>query len=176
MGRRKDFRSEIENTGIIYGASINLYNFLRLRGIPKKVAVQRASKIDKTFKRVAKENYDSGKKVYKRPGDGNCFLTTACTSAEGLPDDCYELQTLRRFRDTRLLQTEAGRSLVKRYYQIAPGIVTGVNALPNSSAIWTGLFHRDIKTAVDLVSRGSYEEAVNHYKSMVERMACLVGN
>ena len=41
------------------------------------------------------------------PPEG-CFITTACCEALGLDDDCFELRTLRRYRDQVLAKT-AGR-------------------------------------------------------------------
>ena len=40
--------------------------------------------------------------VYKGDTSGGCYLTSACMYSKGLPDDCYELETLRNFRDTWL--------------------------------------------------------------------------
>ena len=37
--------------------------------------------------------------IYKGNDSGGCFLTSACTEARGLPDDCHELTVLRSFRD-----------------------------------------------------------------------------
>ena len=37
--------------------------------------------------------------IYKGNDSGGCFLTSACTEARGLPDDCHELTVLRAFRD-----------------------------------------------------------------------------
>lgn len=46
-------------------------------------------------------------------GSGWCFLTTACCKYKGLPDDCAELETLRRFRDNYL----KGRNTVRSLYE-----------------------------------------------------------
>ena len=37
-------------------------------------------------------------KQFKERGSssGGCFLTTACCDYKGLPDDCYELETMRK--------------------------------------------------------------------------------
>ena len=42
-------------------------------------------------------------------------------------DDCYEMQVMRRFRDEYLMQTDEGRSIIKDYYEVAPGIVMILN-------------------------------------------------
>ena len=58
----------------------------------------------------------------------SCFITTACCDLIGLPDDCWELRTLRQFRDKVMLPTEDGRADVARYYRLAPQILRAMHA------------------------------------------------
>ncbi len=60
------------------------------------------------------------------PPSGGCFLTAACCGLVGLPDDCVELTTLRRFRDGVMMATAGGRADVARYYALAPAILTEI--------------------------------------------------
>ena len=60
-------------------------------------AVQRKDELAKSF----------DEKKCTPPAQG-CFLTTACCEVLGLSDDCFELRTLRRYRD-RVLHRHAGR-------------------------------------------------------------------
>src|SRR5690606_13403351 len=46
----------------------------------------------------------------------DCFLTSACCTVIGLGDRCWELETLRRFRDGWLSSFAAGRGDIARYY------------------------------------------------------------
>lgn len=62
------------------------------------------------------------------PGEG-CFLTTACCEVLGLPDDCFELETLRRYRDLVLAASPQGREDVALYYRLAPAMLA---ALPEA--------------------------------------------
>jgi hypothetical protein len=62
------------------------------------------------------------------PGEG-CFLTTACCEALGLPDDCFELEALRRYRDLVLAASPQGREDIALYYRLAPAILA---ALPEA--------------------------------------------
>ena len=58
-----------------------------------------------------------------------CYLTTACVDAMEFPDDCLELQTMRRLRDEYILPNiENGRKIVEEYYAKAPQIVSAINA------------------------------------------------
>lgn len=49
-----------------------------------------------------------------------CCFTNACLIAKGLPDNCFELETLRRFRDNELLKTNEGKDLVNKFYKNHP--------------------------------------------------------
>lgn len=52
-----------------------------------------------------------------------CFITTACCEVLGLDDDCFELRTLRRYRDEVLAKQPSGAALIARYYALAPTIL-----------------------------------------------------
>ena len=56
------------------------------------------------------------------PPEG-CFITTACCEALGLDDDCFELRTLRRYRDDVLANKPGGMADIAAYYQLAPLIL-----------------------------------------------------
>lgn len=62
------------------------------------------------------------------PGEG-CFLTTACCELLGLPDDCFELEALRRYRDRVLAVSPGGREDIALYYRVAPCVLA---ALPDA--------------------------------------------
>jgi hypothetical protein len=51
-----------------------------------------------------------------------CFLTTATCEEVGLDDDCWELRTLRKFRDGWLARHDRGATDIARYYREAPAI------------------------------------------------------
>ena len=50
----------------------------------------------------------------------SCYLTSACTEARGLPDDCAELTALRAFRDSYVRSQPEGESDIQHYYAVAP--------------------------------------------------------
>ena len=56
------------------------------------------------------------------PPEG-CFITTACCETLGLADDCFELRTLRRYRDEVLAKQPGGRQEIAAYYRLAPQIL-----------------------------------------------------
>jgi hypothetical protein len=57
------------------------------------------------------------------PPAKGCFLTTACCEVLGLPDDCFELRTLRRYRDETLPAMPGGNAAIAAYYGLAPSIL-----------------------------------------------------
>lgn len=110
----------------------------------------------------------------KGSGPPRCYLTTACIDAMDLPDNCFELETLRGFRDKVLLPEPSGRKAVEEYYQVAPDIVQGINEQSGSKGVWQSTY-RDIRTAIGLIFRGDFNGAFNHYKDMTERLKSIAG-
>jgi hypothetical protein len=100
-------------------------------------------------------------------GGGLCFITTAVCKADGKPDDCDELETLRWFRDNVLLKHPLGPDLVNLYYRMAPEIVRKIDAKDSSDAIYKLLRDRFILPAVKAVNEGDNQRAFNIYASMV---------
>ncbi|XSG81129.1 MAG: CFI-box-CTERM domain-containing protein [Methyloligella sp. ZOD6] len=72
-----------------------------------------------------------------------CFLTTACCDALGLPDNCFELATLRRYRDRILAATPEGREAIADYYRLAPPLLSALQG-PERSSRLLGLYWRYI--------------------------------
>lgn len=99
---------------------------------------------------------------------GGCYLTTACVEYKGLEDDCYELTTLRAFRDNYITKKDNGASEVLKYYETAPEIVECINKTSNKKEIYEGIYNEVIAPCVDLIEKGQNEEAYIKYKSMVE--------
>ena len=75
-------------------------------------AVQRKDELAKSF----------DEKKCTPPAKG-CFLTTACCEVLGLSDDCFELRTLRRYRDRVLIAMPGGHAALAAYYLVAPSIL-----------------------------------------------------
>ncbi|MGC9311039.1 MAG: CFI-box-CTERM domain-containing protein, partial [Candidatus Aenigmatarchaeota archaeon] len=101
---------------------------------------------------------------------GGCYLTTACTVAEGLPDDCYQLQVLREVRNNTLMRDSEGRRLVASYYALDPKIVGAINKRRDAREIW-GNVCTDINVAASLAMSGMSQEAIKHYEWMTSRLA-----
>lgn len=112
------------------------------------------------------------KKAFK---SGGCFITTAVTKAKGLPDDCAELQLLRKFRDDYMLTTEEGKALVATYYAIAPIIVAKLDMSPVKASIYARLDSLFIQPALHRIGSGEFDVALGIYTALVLEAAKLAG-
>ncbi len=106
---------------------------------------------------------------YRDSGNGNnssCFLTSACVEYLGKPDDCEELQTLRKFRDEKLKFMEGGEELIQEYYRVAPTIVGKIDASPDKASYYDYIYGC-ITKCMERIQANDDAEALNLYKNMV---------
>lgn len=106
--------------------------------------------------------------VTENSGSG-CFITTACVTSKGLPDDCHELQVLRNFRDAYVASQPNGQELIGEYYRTAPLIVERINRLDNAGELYGALF-QDIKKAVDFIEQKNEAAAFALYCNVVNEL------
>lgn len=106
---------------------------------------------------------------------GGCFLTTACCEYKGLPDDCYELTTLRYLRDSYMKKSLVGSKLVDLYYDIAPDIVEKINLLDNKKEIYQEIY-QEIQKIVILIEDTKYSDAVEKYIDIMLELDRKVNN
>jgi hypothetical protein len=98
-----------------------------------------------------------------------CFLTTACVTYRNLPDNCEELTVLREFRDNYMRGLPTGESLIKVYYEAAPGIVAGINRSPRRRDIYEELYCI-LRKCVDAIKAGKNALALKVYMEMVLKL------
>ena len=108
--------------------------------------------------------------IYKGNDPGGCFLTSACVEAKKLSDDCYELRTLRDFRDNYLRNTENGQYEIAEYYFVAPQIVAAIKARKNATAIWETIYNDMVKPCIEMIEQGNNEGAHFLYRKMVKQL------
>lgn len=113
-----------------------------------------------------------GKRYGKNPDDDNCFITTACVQHYNLVDNCYQLTTLRRFRDSYLQNTVSGNNLIKQYYSIAPQLVALLNQHPDKNNLFKDIFEQ-INFACTLIEQNKNEEAKKLYVKIVSQLLKL---
>lgn len=103
-------------------------------------------------------------------GSDPCYLTTACMvyMADKFDDHCFELTTLRRFRD-EYMKVKYPQD-VKEYYRIAPGLVEKINARPDAKDIYNKIYNDLILPAIQAYENGQLEETQRIYKSYTQRL------
>lgn len=114
------------------------------------------------------KNYDYDDcPIYKGNDTSGCFLTSACVEAMGLPDDCYELTTLRGFRDEYLAKLDRGQCEIAYYYHVAPGIVERIKKSTNANAILEQIYNDLIIPCVKLIEQKENEKAHSKYREYI---------
>ncbi len=102
-------------------------------------------------------------------GSGGCFMTTACCEFMGLSDDCYELTTMRKFRDEYLVNKNYGKQLIATYYSRAPKIVDRINAMECKEKIYRYIYSQ-IRKFVSLFEHEKYDDITIEYLTMMYRV------
>lgn len=117
-------------------------------------------------------NYDDCPHYQNRneTSSGGCYLTSACVKSKGLPDDCYQLQVLRKFRDEYLAALPNGKEEIAHYYATAPLIVDKINRQVNSESIWNEIYHNLIEQCIKHIENKEFEEAHVRYKEYALRL------
>jgi hypothetical protein len=99
---------------------------------------------------------------------GGCYITTAVCESLKKPDDCYELNIFRNFRDSWLKKQPDGETLILDYYKIAPNIVAKINQLANSTEIYNLIWQKYLKPCLQFIEIGDNQSCKNLYMKMVK--------
>jgi hypothetical protein len=97
----------------------------------------------------------------------DCFLTSACCAVIGLDDRCWELETLRRFRDGWLSSFAAGRADIARYYREAPAVAQRLVSSATGRRQLLALYWRYIVPSALLAKAGANRLAYRLYRRMM---------
>jgi|SRR6185437_8870847 len=112
-----------------------------------------------------------GKRYSSRDEDeGGCFITTACIKYYSLPDNCYQLNTLRSFRDNYLASTDKGKGLISLYYSVAPRIVQKINQDKDKDSLYRYIFSQ-VNLACRYIERRKLAKAKHLYERTVRQLA-----
>ena len=96
-----------------------------------------------------------------------CYITTAVCASLGKPDDCYELNLMRRYRDEYLVNQKGGEGIVAEYYDIAPTIVNRINRMENSEDVYADIWCRYLHPCVSMIESDNLEACRKIYTDMV---------
>jgi hypothetical protein len=100
-----------------------------------------------------------------------CFITTACCEVLGLDDDCFELRTLRRYRDEVLANQAGGKAAITRYYAQAPRLLAQLPAISRNRRLLS-VYARFVLPAAIAARLGLDALA---YRLYVRMMSALAG-
>ena len=113
------------------------------------------------------DKFDDALDKMLSPWKRGCYITTAVCSQLHLPDNCYELKILRKFRDDYILKTDYGKKLIEEYYQISPKIVEKINAETDSEKMYKELLNNFITPSIKHIETGENKKAMNKYIEMM---------
>ncbi len=99
-----------------------------------------------------------------------CYITTAACETLGLPDDCSELNLLRDYRDTYLMESPGGKELIEEYYDIAPSIVKHIGQQSDAEEIYRGIWNDWVQPCIEMIKNNEPEACREHYTEMVHTM------
>lgn len=108
--------------------------------------------------------------IYKGSSSGGCYLTSACVVSRGLPDNCYELELLRKYRDTWLKDSEGGLAVIAEYYAMAPKIVEAIDKRDNKDSIYDSIYRKMVLPCVQYIEEKKYQEALELYRNMTLKL------
>lgn len=118
--------------------------------------------------KIAYTSYENIKKGFRR--SVFCYITTAVCRSLGRPDDCYELNTLRDYRDSYLLSSDEGREMVQEYYNIAPTIVKRIDKKAEADKIYKDIWNTYLSPCITMIENGENEKCRDLYSSMVRKL------
>ena len=100
----------------------------------------------------------------------DCFITSACCEVLGLSDDCFELRSLRAYRDHVLASTPGGAGDIALYYQIAPVILRAMPKATRHQRLGAAYLLYILPAAV-LARLGLPTLVHRLYRAMMQRLA-----
>lgn len=97
-----------------------------------------------------------------------CFITTVVCQGLGKSDNCWELQTLRAFRDEYILHLSDGKERMEEYYRIAPEIADRLKG--EGQERMEEIYNVFLLPAIKLIQQGDNEAAMSVYVAMVDSL------
>lgn len=116
---------------------------------------------------VYEKGFFGGNKEKVGEKKSDCLLSSACVAARGLPDDCNELSTLRKFRKEHLEGTPRGNVILKEYQDISSKILHWIEGCVEKKLLYEDLYKRLVIGTVNLIHSEQFKAAIDHYQSIV---------
>lgn len=122
------------------------------------------NKMDAVTMKVGKATFEEINSGFRRR---LCYVTTAVCRSLDKPDECYELRTLRDYRDHYLALSEGGKDTIREYYNIAPTIVKRIDRRKDSAAVYRNIWETYLCPCIMLIEDDKKEECRALYTKMV---------
>jgi len=114
-------------------------------------------------------NYEFRKcRYYRRQGAEGCVFTSAVCVFQNKPDDCYELTTLRSFRDGWVGRQKGGPEAVAWYYACSQHIVDVIGKEPDKDQVWKAVYRMYVAPAIAFIEAGDNPSAARLCVEMVK--------
>lgn len=166
------------------GKKFNITNgeneFFETKGwdLPKRCqdCRQQGKRKDYYTQEYTRSSYNKSKPQQNKPSptkkkdSGWCFLTTVVCEYYNYPDDCYELRTLRHFRDNWLAHQPKGKECIQEYYRIAPKIVENIKNSPRYDKLCVFLMNEYINPCISLINSHKEWECKMVYETMINHL------
>jgi hypothetical protein len=101
-----------------------------------------------------------------------CLLATAACASIGLPEDCDELERLRRFRDEIVAQRADGRAAIARYYELADEVVPLLRR-DASGDVLHRIYRDTVQPAAVAIAASDTAEAVGLFHTVLRGMEAV---
>jgi len=106
-------------------------------------------------------------KINSKPVKNGSFVTTAICDILGKDDKCFELETLRKFRDNELLSNRELKKLVFEYYEISPELVNKIINHEDKYHFAQNLLNEHINIIIQTINQGDKFLAIKLYQEML---------
>lgn len=168
----QDLNIDIVEALLNAGANVNAHSRFNYQSTPVRIA--RDAKNDKLVKMLVKHGADINYPQSLSGVPPSCYITTATCESYGKPDNCYELTTFRKFRDSWLCCQDDGPQLIQQYYKKAPDIVVKINSMSNRNEIYKEIYEKYLRPCLTFIENGENEKCKEHYTLMVNTMEKLI--
>lgn len=99
-----------------------------------------------------------------------CFVTTAVCCGLHKPQDCREIELMKRYRDEYLFIQQDGEALIKEYYDIAPTIVKRIAQGASPEEKYLYLWEHYISRCISFVENHENERCRQLYEAMMSEL------
>jgi len=99
-----------------------------------------------------------------------CYITTAVCKSLDKPDDCYELNLLRQYRDEHLAIQAEGAEIIREYYDVAPTIVKRIDEQQDSDTVYQNIWETYLSPCISLIEQDEKSACRELYIQMVREL------